>query len=1349
MHSPMQTARIWQGIMAPICHAIAGKSSRRGSRELWGDARVEPLDTGVKQASNAGESAVQAPGGREDAVRSKVMFAAVSALAMTCALAAGAAQAADGSGLLFRASGDHGLKAEVAGGDALPNFQDKVVSRPDGRMGGYMQAADNGVVAWNAPGNIYAQRGTLSFFWRSRYPVGRNPFNIFRVGYADHTSWDMTWLRIDWNGHGFDAFVTDDNLARVRVSYTIPQAPKADGWSHVAVAWDETYGLKLYVDGKLAQKVEQKAVLDSGLDQFGMAWRVLSPHQVQSRYNYLRGSDFDELRVYDHMLDDGQVAALARGEDPAAPAQPVRTLADAATRAEWLHRYGWDKGAAGAVALTAPSTAIRKVEFADAKDLKEWMYKGTDGIAETTWPGVYNRSRLPGRHDYFELPDWNVYVEGGKRYDLTLPDEPFNRVELQGAAFGALTYQAPAAKTEATLEQRPQGEERSAYQFGAERRGGRLSFTNTAQETPIQEIAAYDVKPGTEPEGSRRLSYTVKVSAAADLPELQGLKDFIAGRYEPGSRTTVVALPAGAPARERKDRLDGPGLPIAHVLIPSNFNDSAPGLPVLRTYAYGWEDMHDGLDGLGVDLPALHATPGSDGLIPLNIQVKDPLWPARDLMDVTVAVKPGEARTLWLDTRDRILPNAPLYLTIASAAGDFDARQLDGMHVRLIFKDREAAKVEHVADRFAQVKDNWGFLVEEHTTSKRQRLYARLFADITDLLKVDPEHEQGRMYWADITAGSQGWPAFKQPAAPAGEPLWAFRQLEDLRLVKQFTDWWIDERQVAYGDFGGGISDDTDLVEQWPGLALMGVEPDKVTRSHDALVAANHRNDMWSNGLSRIRSDELHSYEEGINSNSESAYLHWGDPAAMERLMETAAAYPRLTERNPAGHVHITTDYFSGTDVVREDPWQWSKSYSYLIFHPGLLMVDWNAQPATRKLLIDVADGYLAHGKVGADGITHYPEEINWPDDHERGGEGPGEAVSLLYSAYRWTGDAKYLQPILNDYRRRGFPALAWMNANLLDLLSKRGEWTPAILKAAGSLGPGDGGSSSGGRVRGDSFTKYLAWEATGDKRYLERLFGDEIQSASQRMYMVTEGHWWSDRVETPSDSLQRTRMGGIALKRNQEAPGNTVSWRFDRPDDALKTAILMPGATPTKFKVVAYNTSDAPVAASLVGWDVKGGTWRVSTGEGAGDDDHFAGAPQTREVEFEPTVAVPLAFAPHRTTVATFELVRPSGDDPTQRPDVGIGAHDVYVRGSDVRVTVHGLGSKPSPAGEVRIEDASGKVVTRTALPPIAAPLDLTPKTATVHLRGPTVRDGARVRVVLNGDVREITQSNNVVPLG
>src|SRR3954462_13091389 len=252
------------------------------------------------------------------AKRKSIMRARLAGAAAIMALATAASAQAEAPKLLFHVSADRGLVADQAGGDAVPNFQDKVRIVPTGAMGGAIQWDDDGVVTWNAPGNIYAQRGTLAFFWRSRTPVGEAPFNIFRVGYADHSSWDMAWLRIDWNGHGFDAFVTDANLARTRVSFSIPQLPKPDEWHHLAFMWDETVGVRLYVDGREAGRKDIKADYDTGLDQFGLAGRVVSPHQVQSRYSFMRGSDVDEIRIYDRMLAPAAVAALAGKQEPAA-----------------------------------------------------------------------------------------------------------------------------------------------------------------------------------------------------------------------------------------------------------------------------------------------------------------------------------------------------------------------------------------------------------------------------------------------------------------------------------------------------------------------------------------------------------------------------------------------------------------------------------------------------------------------------------------------------------------------------------------------------------------------------------------------------------------------------------------------------------------------------------------------------------------------------------------------------------------------------------------------------------------------------------------------------------------------
>ncbi len=1234
--------------------------------------------------------------------------------------------------LLFHVSADQSLQADTAVGDPVPNFVDKVKRVPNGAHGSAIEWADDGVLSWNAPGNIQAQRGTLGFFWRSRYAVGEAPFVIFRVGYADHSSWDMAWLRIDWNGHGFDAFVTDANLARTRVSFKLDQNPSPQQWQHIAFGWDENHGVRLYVDGREVARQETTADYDAALDQLGLAARVMAPYQVQSRYNFLRGSDFDEIRVYDRLLDPAGMAALARN------AAPRTAVAEPDPMRAWRHRHGWD--AAPPPALTAPTTTIRKIEFADTKDHKQWMWKATDGIAETTWPGVYNRSRLPGRNDYFQLPDWNTYVEGGQQLDLTLPaGETVNRIEVRGAAFGGLSHSVDGQPAQALFE-RPQGVVRSVNQIPAQA-GGVLHFRNTAQETPIQEIWAYQVSDAAEPEGTVKQRYLIDSQALPDYTNIAALREYIQGRYPAAERSTVMALPKGAGSRKRTaDTLPAQPMPIVHVLIPSGVSDAPAAQPLIRSWAHSWENMHDGLDGIAIDLPKLDLPATHDGLIPLNIRIKDPLWPARDMIDVSVSVKPGQKRTLWLDLRDRILTADSLWISVASAAPGFNATSLDGAEIRMVYKDRDEAKKEHIADRFNQVRDNWGFLVEEHTTSKRQRLYARVYADLSDLLRVDPDHELGRLYWNYISYNSQGKPPFTQPAAPNGVPLWAFRQTEDLKYVRRFIEWWIDNRQIAYGDFGGGISDDSDLTQQWPGLALMGVQPDKLNASLTALSDAVYRNGMFSNGLSTIETDELHSYEEGINTNSAMLYLNWGDPLTIERLMETVKAFDeRIILPNPQGHLLFSSNWFGGNKVYREPNWQWQKPYSFPVLHPAFLIGQYNADPTGRKLVTGLADGYLAHAYTDDKGRWALPNEINWATGKTRGGElnngsGSGDIMHTFWAAWRWTGDDKYLKAL--DYRvERGGPgALSNLGENYVEALGRSAEWNPRFISDA------EGGSTG--------FASLMAWQATGNKKYLEALHADGIQAKAQREYMNTEGHWWSDRVEAPSEFLQRARLGGIALKRNQSWPGHTVSWRFAQPQAAEQVALLVHAPSPDRFKVIAYNLGKHAVEAEMSTWNVTAGQWRMTSGVDRNGDDTIDGKATTRDLTLERSASTTLRFVPGQSQVFEFELVQ-AGTPVEQRPDLGIGRGDVRVDGRQVQVTVHSLGHVATGVGVAVLEDARGRELARAEIPRLAAPSDLLPKTTIVSLPLPAGdRGGLRVRVMQADGAAEVTQRNNGVAL-
>ncbi len=361
-------------------------------------------------------------------------------------------------GLLFYLSGDHGFNADyAAGGNPAPNYLFDVKNLPGGAKGSYLQCGNNQLLSYWAPGNIYAQRGTLDFDWRPREAVDQTEFPVFRVGYADHSSWDMVWLRIDYNGHGFDAFVTDVNLGRTRVSYTMPNFPSPDTWIHLTLAWDETSGIRFYVNGKLAGEAAATGRFDTGLDQFGPHSRIISPQGVEATYNYDRGGDLDELRIYDRMLSDDNIASLAKHEIPQSIPPITRSIATTAPaptpekvsmpvqswQQEWWHRYGWDRPNDQPALLPAANTTVRKVEIHDAYDLKRWWWKGTDGIRETTWPGVYNRSTLPHRYDYFQLPDWDCYSLSGKSVTFYLPDEPWNHLEIEGGAWGNVSLLTP------------------------------------------------------------------------------------------------------------------------------------------------------------------------------------------------------------------------------------------------------------------------------------------------------------------------------------------------------------------------------------------------------------------------------------------------------------------------------------------------------------------------------------------------------------------------------------------------------------------------------------------------------------------------------------------------------------------------------------------------------------------------------------------------------------------------------------------------------------------------------------------------------------------------------------------
>ena len=570
--------------------------------------------------------------------------------------------------------------------------------------------------------------------------------------------------------------------------------------------------------------------------------------------------------------------------------------------------------------------------------------------------------------------------------------------------------------------------------------------------------------------------------------------------------------------------------------------------------------------------------------------------------------------------------------------------------------------------------------------------------------------------------------------------------------MRQFVDWWIDRRQSSFGDFGGGISDDDDLTEQWPPLALMGDEPDKIRRSLDALTDAVDANGMITNGLGTILTDQLHSYEEGINARAEDAYLANGDPKVIERLMDTARGYASITGPVGAGHTHILSSLFSGTNVLREGPWAWSKPYSPLILHPGILLAEYNGNPKMKALVIALADSYLAHGKKNDKGETVFPEDINSLTDEDRGtltaaSNGLAGIVQLMWTAYRWTGDAKYLGPVESVAAKGDHAALTLINANAIDVLNKRDSWGRDLVKAADA---GRGADARDSGARPIDFARFVAWQSTGDKRYLEELYSSEILTDLNRFYLCTEGELWSDRVELFSDLLQRSRLGGMALRRNQIFPGHLVSWRFSGPPtNAENVAILISNASPNHFEVIGYNLSGAAINAVMTGENLAPGQWSVATGTDANNDDKIDGMPRVGSVALAHGRDVGLAFPPHRTVVFDFVLQTPAPPS-GPLPDIALGPADLHVGAAGIDVTLHNLGGAATPPGKLALGRPGAKPIVEVLVPALEAPLDLKPRTVTLHVKVPakTVLAHSVLTATLEGSPAEITLRNNSLTL-
>jgi hypothetical protein len=513
---------------------------------------------------------------------------------------------------------------------------------------------------------------------------------------------------------------------------------------------------------------------------------------------------------------------------------------------------------------------------------------------------------------------------------------------------------------------------------------------------------------------------------------------------------------------------------------------------------------------------------------------------------------------------------------------------------------------------------------------------------------------------------------------------------------------YIDKRQIANGEFGGGLSDDGDLTNMWPGIAYLGIYPEKMLESLRLHMTAYYDQErspfaaglrqrslpLFTNGLATIFTDELHALEDGIQVVGQLQLLDYGAPLYLERGMETALRMLEdITRINSAGHRHFRSRYYSGTRMASEDPWQLSVARSYSVLQTAFMIAWYNGNPKLRQMIIEIADGLLEHRHDG-----NLFTDINFATDKDkRDSEIPYRTSSVFVAAWHLTGDKKYLEPLPGKHEEER--------------------------------------------------------EFNEDK--IASSYREEITNLGIREYINTEGSIWIDRISPFNPQIQKDRLGGVALTRGNDIyPQHYVSWKINAPATYESAAIFVSRAQPDSIKIIAYNLDLNPVNTDMTVWDIKPGQWRVSQGIDKNEDQKIDSDATEHIIDLERGESLNLTFAPRKYNIVSLELIKPAEKGYWERPDLGIGPNDIKITGNSVKVRVHSLGSVATPATTIELRDAKGKLAATAPVPPLEAPLDLKPRWADITLVVPGGTDisSGSVRVDPEAKIKQITLRNTII---
>ncbi|MBI4024121.1 MAG: hypothetical protein HY360_04015 [Verrucomicrobia bacterium] len=1249
-------------------------------------------------------------------------------------------------GVLFYAPFDGSTKALFSVGSPTPWMERDILYAPgvfgqgvqfvnkparqvkmaDGSLAKYINAQS--ILAYEALGNIYRRRGTISFWVLSPWDASdQNILTGFSlsgpsvIGISAKDIYTPFFEIYRWKAE-FRAFFGGNYRQGTPKEFgsrgrdLIPRW-KGNAWQHVAITWDDRRGFAIYHNGDLIDKYEGDIVWDLfkpdtiALGSTSLRFRNLFP--VNSEYV------FDEFLIFNRPLAQEEISMVKNGKyTELRPTQPADWPSETEARRRDLH-FG--------------EMMRRPVVHADKKGARVSIRQ--IAVEDVSMKFHLGSSLLDGKDDSSV-----AFEDGGLPFDVP----------------ATFRFIQPGKINHAVVNM---GESKGTYLFGKNADENLGTLTNGINHLPLpvlprnelgiffkgrseaKEVGFFDIGTNAEAQGRKDSGEALYLTHPVQVQDLKEAGDVLLGALHPLDQPALFASRNKSDSRHSLKRKA-----MYHTFLVTcpaekeRFVDSI--LIVLqikpnKTNFIGRVQVHDPQikDKVALNMDIAFEWPESDLALPLEMRLSPP---------GLIIPKGGElAVDIILDTDFEIEYGASAESRLEIKEGDPDR----------IGHEFALSVIRNLAPAFKMRLQQNRFLYVGEEKEKNP-----IWQGLTLAEKYDPGNKFVKPWF--------GWSRFRPWAAynfshldrqPA--PSWAVYLREAARSMQAILHWWLDHRSNPDGYIVGAGNQWNDITDFYSVFMSLGatVSDARFVNAVERYLDSHWNSGRMSGGYYCGLTDITHSLEEATEIQPQMEVLRPGVPRHIYRNLLTAGNYGKWLGTNGFGHTHFRSNFFNADRLIPTGVQGRDLPACAGAISPGQILWWYNGHPPTAKVLTRYADSWLddtlRETKTKPRGAI--PGAVQFETDDLSNEYGAKTCVAETFlSAYSLTGDSKYLEPVKILLQSKGELGEAkWAShysRNFLHCRILTGDATSddalrEIARESYELLKTDSTWNRG--IEAFEGTLLLRWVVDFQETDLMEMLKFVVKNNRRSFPIYTEADPPTDRVYPwGCEILPVVMLGGRVFGERAFMPVPSAAFVWDGTDVDVVSMVFE--HKPTSLKMLVYNFKSEAVNAGIRVMRLPEGKYRLATAMDANGDRKPDGEPEVKEITLRRHAPATIPIPAKKVLWVELSLIEERSR--TIRPDLAVTLAKPSGNDRKVVAEVHNLGCAPASNLTIRLVGSDGKKLAEETLSELPGLTGYEPQIKEVTLNMPDDAKAETCALVVDPDnhIDEINESNNGYPL-